>query len=77
MEPTQELIDALFRDKVLAARQMSPDHKFLAGPRLFARSCRIMKDGIRAEHPDADEARVDQILRERLALLRRLETPNE
>ncbi len=47
MEPTQELIDALFRDKVLAARQMSPDDKLLAGPRLFARSCRIMKDGIR------------------------------
>ena len=32
-----------------------------------------MADGIRSQFPDADERRVQEILRERLALARRLE----
>jgi hypothetical protein len=73
MEPTQELADSIYRDRVLRARQMSPEEKLLAGPRLFARACRLMADGIRNEFPDADEPRVQEILCARLALLRRLE----
>lgn len=73
MKPTQELIDELFLDKVRAARAMSPEAKLLAGPRLFERSCRIMLDGLRHENPQADEARLQELLRERLARLRRLE----
>ena len=72
-KPTRELIDDLFRQRVLAARAMPPEEKLLAGPRLFDRSCRIMVDGIRDEFPDADEIRVREILTERLALLRQLE----
>ena len=74
MEPTQELIDDIFRSKVLAARAMSPEDKLLAGERLFRLGCRIVMDGIRNEFPDADEDRVREILRERLALARRLES---
>jgi hypothetical protein len=73
MEPTEELIDSLYRERVLRARRTPLDEKLLDGPRLFARSCRIMADGIRNQYPDADEQRVQEILRERLALLRRLE----
>jgi hypothetical protein len=73
MEPTKELADAIYRENVLRARQMSPAEKLLAGPRLFARVCRIMVDGIRHQFPNADEQRVQEILAERLALLRRLE----
>ena len=72
MQPDQKLIDDIYRQKLRAARAMSPEDKLLAGPRLFERSCRIMADGIRSEYPDADEDRVQEILRERLALLRRL-----
>ncbi len=72
-EPTKELIDEIFRSRVRAARAMPPEEKLLAGARLFDRSCRIMCDGIRDEYPDADERRVQEILRERLALARRLE----
>jgi len=72
-EPSKELIDELFRERVRAARAMSPEEKFLAGARLFDRSCRIMADGIRHQFPEADEDRVRQILAERLALIRRLE----
>jgi hypothetical protein len=75
MMPTisKQLIDELFLDKVRAARAMSPEAKLLAGPRLFERACRIMLDGLRNENPDADEERLQQLLRERLALIRRLE----
>ncbi|HWG42299.1 MAG TPA: hypothetical protein VN688_05885 [Gemmataceae bacterium] len=73
MEPTQELIDSIYRDKILRARRTSPEEKLLAGPRLFARACRLMADGIRNEFPDADEPQVQEILRARLALSRRLE----
>jgi hypothetical protein len=73
MEPDQALIDRLFRERVGRARAMPPEEKLLAGPRLLDRSCRIMADGIRDEFPDADEARVEEILRHRLDLIRRLE----
>lgn len=72
MEPTPELIDSIYRERVLRARRISPAEKLLAGPQLFARSCRLMADGIRHEYPDADEQRVGEILRTRLALVQRL-----
>ncbi|MCE9545143.1 MAG: hypothetical protein K8T25_06455 [Planctomycetia bacterium] len=72
MQPDSQLIRDLFREKVERARRMSDTEKILAGPRLFERSCRIMCDGIRNEYPDATEIDVQRILRERLALVRRL-----
>jgi len=73
MEPTRELIDAIFRERVLRARQTPPEEKLLDGPRLFERACRMMMAGIRHENPGADEERVKEILAERLALLQRLD----
>jgi len=73
MQPTKELIDAIYWERVQKARRMSPEDKLFAGARLFDRSCRIMADGIRSQFPEADEHRVQEILRERLALVRRLE----
>jgi hypothetical protein len=72
MEPTQELVDSIYRGRVLKARQIPLAEKLLLGPQLFAEVCGRMADGIRNEYPDADEQRVQEILRERLALLRRL-----
>jgi hypothetical protein len=73
MQPTKELIDAIFRERVQKARCMSPEDKLLAGPRLFDHACQLMAVGIRSQFPEADESRVQEILRERLALVRRLE----
>ena len=73
MGPTQELIDALYRERVLQAQAMSPEAKMLAGPRLFAVACRVTMDGIRADHPEADDEEVLRILRHRLALRNRVE----
>lgn len=73
MEPTQELIDDIYRERVLRARRMSPAEKLLAGGQLFDMACQITMAGIRHQHPDADENRVRQILVERIALRQRLE----
>lgn len=73
MEPTKELIDELYRERVEAARRMSPEDKLLAGARLFDLTSKIMADGVRGQFPDADEHRVQEILRRRLDLIRRRE----
>ena len=73
MQPTKQLIDELYRERVLNARRMPPEDKLLAGPRLFERACRIMVDGIRDECPEADEEQVRQMLAQRLTVARRLE----
>jgi hypothetical protein len=73
MEPSKQLLDDIFRERVLRARRTPPEDKLLDGPRLFDYACRITMDGIRNQFPDADEKRVREILAERIALLRRLE----
>jgi hypothetical protein len=73
MEPTKELLDDIYRERVLRARRTPPEEKLLDGLRLFEMSCRITMDGIRNENPGADDAQVREILAQRLALLERLE----
>ena len=77
MEPTKELLDELYRDKIATARAMSPTDKLLAGARLFDFACRATMCGIRHQHPEADDQQVLDILRQRLALARRLEQWDE
>jgi hypothetical protein len=69
----KQLADAIFRDRVLRARQTPPEEKLLDGARLFDYACRIMEAGIRNQFPDADDERVAEIMRERFDLQRRLE----
>lgn len=73
MEPTQELIDDIYRRKVLRARAMPPEEKLFAGIKLFEFACDLSRSGIRHQFPDADEKRVEEILEQRLALRKRLE----
>jgi hypothetical protein len=77
MEPSQELIDAIYRDRVLRARRVPLEQKFLAGAELFEGACRRMAAGLRDENPGADEDTVQELLRRRLALLRRLRSPHD
>jgi hypothetical protein len=77
MRPSAEIIDSLYAEQVIAARNMPPEEKLLAGLRLFDMSVQIMADGIRGENPGADEATVKKLLEERLALIRRLEQAGE
>ncbi|MCC7293223.1 MAG: hypothetical protein IT449_14285 [Phycisphaerales bacterium] len=73
MNPTQELADALFRDKLATARATPPEERLLDGPRLFDFACALAIAGIKDQFPDADEAQVRRILEERLELVARLE----
>ncbi len=73
MQPTPELIDELYRDKVRQAREMSPEEKFFAGPRLFDHVCRVMREGIREQYPEATEEEVEHMLQHRLAIAQKLE----
>jgi hypothetical protein len=73
MSSIKTLADALYREEVARARLMSAEDKLLDGPRLFERSCRLMTDGIRHQHPELDEAGVRALLAARLADLRTLE----
>lgn len=56
-----------YRTEVLSARKMSAEEKLLAGAQLFDYACGITLAGIRFQHPEASEERVQEILRERLA----------
>lgn len=73
MQSIAILADALYREEVARARAMSPDDKLLEGPRLFERACRVMRDGIRHQHPDLDDAGVLALLRVRLDRVSALE----
>ncbi len=69
----RKLADSIYWDRVRRAREQSSVEKLLDGPRLFDFACRISRDGIRHQHPEADEAEVERLLRERLALGRQIE----
>lgn len=68
VEPTKELVDALYADKVRAARQTPMEERFLAGPRLFDFACQLMRAGIRMSFPTADESEVERELDRRLSI---------
>ena len=73
MQPTQELIDDIDRERILRARQMTIAEKFLAGGDLFDDVCERMRAGIRSQFPHEDDAGVNRILKERLTRLRQVE----
>jgi hypothetical protein len=73
MDSLSDLINALNREEIERARNMPPEEKLLAGPRLFDMACRVMEAGIRNERPDAADDEVLEILRSRVALYRTLE----
>jgi hypothetical protein len=73
MEPSAELISDLHRERLKAAARMSPEQKFIAGAELFDYACRLSMAGIRSQYPDASDAEVLNILKERLAWAERRE----
>jgi hypothetical protein len=73
VEPTQALVDALYWEKVMDARRMPLGEKLFAGATLFRYACDVARIGIRAQHPEASPEQVEEILRKRLELGRRLE----
>ncbi len=60
----------LYLDEVRRAREMAPEDKVLAGPRLFELAYEMMLAGIRHQNPGCTEAEVAMMARERLESLR-------
>ena len=73
MQPTQELIDDIYRERVLRARRRPPEQKMMDALELFDLGCAIMMDGIRNQNPGASEEEVQKLLKARIDLLERLE----
>jgi hypothetical protein len=73
VNPSQDLVDQLYRQQILLARRIPPEEKLLDGLRLFERSCGLMADGIRAELPEADGQQVREILIRRISRLRQID----
>lgn len=70
IEPTEELLADIRSERLTRARRMSPQEKFISGPRLFTLAVECMRAGIRLQHPDADPRRVQELVSERIARLR-------
>ena len=66
MEPIAVVAGPPLPEEVVRARAMAPEDMLLEGPRLFERACRVMRDGIRHQHPDLDDAGVQALLCARL-----------
>ncbi len=73
MQPTPELLDRLYLQKVQAARQMTPEERVLACFQLTEFVRRGLEDGIRHQFPGACEDEVQRKLRERVSSVRRLD----
>ena len=69
----QALQDDLFRSKVRRARRMTCDERMMEGLHLFNRCMSLMRDGIRAQHPEFGPEQIEKEVARRLAIARRLD----
>ena len=73
MAPTQELIDSIHRERLMRARQTSGSERMMQGALLFDYGVEAMMAGLRMSRPNATEAELLPLIRERLARQRRRE----
>ena len=69
----KSLQDAIFLSKIARARRKPICEKIMEGPRLFDLTCQRMRDGIRHEFPESDDLQVEQELRRRLRIKRKID----
>ena len=72
-DESQAMMDAIFREKVRRAREISPSEKLFSGLELFEEVEARMRAGVRQEFPGASEEEVERRLRQRFARLRQIE----
>lgn len=68
--PDRLLIDSIFRDKVLRARQTPMEDRFLDGPKLFDLNCQMICGAIRSQFPEFSNEQVQQEYFRRLQIAR-------
>ena len=69
----RERLNEVYAADILYARQMPIEEKLFAGIRLFEYECQIAREAIRMTYPNADDALVEQLLREGLDRRREIE----
>ncbi len=67
------LADAIYADKVRRARALTVGERIDTAIELFEGALGMMRDGLRAQFPDANEAELETTLRQRLRRLRQIE----
>jgi hypothetical protein len=72
MEPTQGLIDEIYREKVLRARATPLEQRLMSGAEIFEEVYERMAAGVRAQYPGSDDAAVLRIIEQGLERIDRL-----
>jgi hypothetical protein len=73
MEPTNELVDAIYREKVVRSRRMSVGKRIEVGAELSDLGREMMRQAIRNDNPMASEEEILVEVRRRVALSRNLD----
>lgn len=68
----QPLIDQLYREEILRARKQTPQERVRGAFEIAPFANAMMYAGIRRQHPEADEAELLRLARERIAKVRRI-----
>lgn len=66
MQPISEQIQRIDHDKILRARQMTMEERFIAGMQLWSLAKETVRAGIRMQHPNASEDEVEIMVRKRM-----------
>ncbi|MFO1484184.1 MAG: hypothetical protein U1F71_12570 [Verrucomicrobiaceae bacterium] len=69
----EDMHSTIFRDQVLQARRMTEGERLQAGLEQGDFSTGMMLSGVKMDFPEADDRTALTILRQRLAILRRVE----
>jgi hypothetical protein len=73
VNPHQPLIDQLYREQIAQARKLTPQQKLRAGFEATELALKMMRSAIRNRHPEADDAELIRLGRERLSKVRRID----
>lgn len=63
--------DAALQKQIEMYRAMTGEQRLAIALDLHAFACEVAREGIRHQHPEADEAEVDRLLRQRIEASRR------
>ena len=73
MEPTAEIIDDIYLEKVMRARAAPMAEKILDGPRLYAYACEAVRAGVLSQNPEATPEELRVLIQKRFERIRQLE----
>ena len=68
-----ESFQSEIRRRVQASSGLSPEERILSGIKQSELAIRVVEDGLRDQHPDADDATIASLLLERVRLLKRIQ----